>query len=589
MALFQRKITLCWPALEILDRRVPKKKLGTWNNAPWISRDLKRLLRKKKRLYNLYKKTNNPADKQKYRKFQKHVKEKLRKAQEDYIAESLNIDPKDKPKRFWSYIKAKKQDQIGIPPLKSDSGLKVDSLAKAETLNAQFQKVFTQEDVSSIPNKGPSNISAMGQIIFDAVGIKNLLQGLNSKKANGPDNIPTRLIKETATEISEVVCFLFNQSYRSGRLPSDWCKANIVPIFKKGKKQDPSNYRPVSLTVTLCKVMEHIIYRNIMQHLEHNNILYANQHGFRKNHSCETQLLSTIEDLAKNLDDGAEIDLQIFDFSKAFDKVPHQRLLSKLDYYGIQDKTLAWINSWLTGRFQRVVVDGEASSLVKVTSGVPQGTVLGPLMFLLFINDIHENLNSNLKLFADDALLYRTINTVNDGIILQNDIDKLAAWGRSWQMQFNVTKCHTMRITRKKEPVLIDYYIDGRKLSPVTNHPYLGVSLSSDLKWNTHVNNIVAKANKSLGFVKRNLYSCTERTKRTAYVSIVRPTLEYATAVWDPYRQEQIDAIEAVQRRAARFIKNDYNRSSSVTEMLKCLDLDQLQDRRPLCLFYFIG
>ena len=157
--------------------------------------------------------------------------------------------------------------------------------------------------------------------------------------------------------------------------------------------------------------MEHVIYRSIMQHLEHNNILYSKQYGFRRNHSCETQLLLTIEDLGKNLDEGYEVDLQIFDFSKAFDKVPHQRLLSKLNYYGIQGKTLAWINFWLTERIQRVVVDGEASSFVKVTSGVPQGTVLGPLMFLLFINDIHENLDSTLRLFADDALLYRSINS----------------------------------------------------------------------------------------------------------------------------------------------------------------------------------
>ena len=198
---------------------------------------------------------------------------------------------------------------------------------------------------------------------------------------------------------------------------------------------------------------------------------------------------------------------------------------------------------------------GEASSLVKVTSGVPQGTVLGRLMFLSFINDIHENLDSKLRLFADDALLYRSIDTVNDCIILQNDIDKLVSWSKSWQMQFSVTKCHTMRITRKKEPGLIDYYIDGRKLSPVINHLYLGVMLSNDLKWNSHVNNIVAKANRSLGFVKRNLYSCTETTKRSAYVTIVRPTVEHATGVWDPYRQEQIDSIEAVQRCAARFIK----------------------------------
>ena len=174
-------------------------------------------------------------------------------------------------------------------------------------------------------------------------------------------------------------------------------------------------------------------------------------------------------------------------------------------------------------------------------------------------------------------------------IILPNDIDQLASWNKSWQMHFNVTKCHTMRITSKKEPASMDFYIDGRKLSPEINHPYLGVMLSNDLRWNSHVNNIVAKANRSLGFVKRNLYPCTETTKRSAYVTIVRPTLEYATAVWDPYRQEQIDSIEAVQRRAAKFIKRDYNRTSSVTEMLKSLDLDRLEHRSKvhrLSIFY---
>ena len=162
----------------------------------------------------------------------------------------------------------------------------------------------------------------MDPIIFDVEGIKKLLQNLDCKKANGPDNIPTRLIKDTASEIADVVSFLFNQSYSLSQLPADWCKANIVPIFKKGAKQHPNNYRPVSLTVALCKVMEHVIYQSIMQHLEHNSILYSKQHSLRKNHSCETQLLLTIEDLAKNLDEGSEIDLQIFDFRRPLTRYP---------------------------------------------------------------------------------------------------------------------------------------------------------------------------------------------------------------------------------------------------------------------------
>ena len=217
-------------------------------------------------------------------------------------------------------------------------------------------------------------------------GIINLLRNLDNKKANGPDKLPTTLLTITAFEIADVVTFLFFQSYETGQLPKDWRNAHVVPVFKKGEKYDPCNYRPVSLTAVLCKIMEHLIYRNIIHHLEDNETLFANQHGFRKNHSCESQLILTVEDLAKNLhvDHGDQMDMIILYFSKAFDKVPHQRLISKLQFYGIQGNTLMWIKSWLTSRSQSVIIDGVCSKSVDVTSGVPQGTVQGPLMFLLF-------------------------------------------------------------------------------------------------------------------------------------------------------------------------------------------------------------
>ena len=190
----------------------------------------------------------------------------------------------------------------------------------------------------------------MESVILNREGIINLLKNLDSKKANGPVKLPTTLLKTTASEIAEAVTFLFSQSYESGQLPNDWRNAHVVPVFEKGEKHDPCNYRPVSLTAVLCKIMEHIIYRNIMNHLEDNDILFANQLGFQKNNSCESQLILTVEDLAVNLDHGDQIDMIILDFSKAFDKVPHQRLISKLQFYGVQGSTLTWIKSWLTGR-----------------------------------------------------------------------------------------------------------------------------------------------------------------------------------------------------------------------------------------------
>ena len=179
-----------------------------------------------------------------------------------------------------------------------------DSTSKAEVLSNHFQQMFTKEDLSSIPSIGCSDITAMETVIFNREGIINLLKNLDSKKANGPDKVPTTLLKITASEIAAVVTFLFSQSYETGQLPNDWRNAHVVPVFKKGEKRDPCNYRPVSLTAVLCKIMEHIIYRNIMHHLEDNDIFFANQHGFRKNHSCESQLILTVEDLAMNVDHG---------------------------------------------------------------------------------------------------------------------------------------------------------------------------------------------------------------------------------------------------------------------------------------------
>ena len=188
-------------------------------------------------------------------------------------------------------------------------------------------------------------------------------------------------------------------------LPSDWVMANVCPVFKKGSRTNTSNYRPISLTFVCSKTIEHIIYHSVVQHLNLNNILIESQHGFRSQRSCVTQLISLIEDLSYTMDQQKQTDVILLDFAKAFDCVPHQRLLIKLRHYGINDHICQWINTWLTKRKQRVTLDGSFSNFASVHSGVPQGTVLGPLIFLLYINDITEHINSKLRLFADDCLL----------------------------------------------------------------------------------------------------------------------------------------------------------------------------------------
>ena len=348
--------------------------------------------------------------------------------------------------------------------------------------------------------------------------------------------------------------------------------------------------------------MEHILFRHIMDHLEKYNILSSFQHGFHSNHSCELQLLISVEDLARNLDRGLQTDVLILDFQKAFDTIPHQRLIRKLDFYGIRGTILTWITKWLSARTQQVVVDGEASEPVHVRSGAPQGMVLGPLMFLIYINNIADNMDSatSIRLFADDCLLYRIIRSSDDTDSLQNDLNSLTDWSSKWQMSFNTSKCKLLHITTKRNPITHSYRMADNLLEMVKHHPYLGVELSHNLKWTNHIDNITPKANqngandmsecltfetafckKALWFIRRNLQRCPTSVKQQMYFALVRPILDYVSVVWDPHTTSDIQRLEMIQRRAAQFVTNNYKRTEgTVTDILSKLEWPSLQQHR---------
>ena len=283
-------------------------------------------------------------------------------------------------------------------------------------------------------------------------GVEKLLAGLNPSKAPGPDQIPARILKTLSRTLAPSLTEIFRQSVSTGELPSDWTMAWITPVFKKGSRSDPSNYRPVSLTCIVCKLLEHVICTHLRAHLDRYDILTPLNHGFRARHSCETQLLLTTHDLLKLRETNKQTDVAVLDFSKAFDTVPHKRLLGKLERYGIKGNIQKWIAGFLTGRRQCVVVDGTRSDEAEVLSGVPQGTVLGPLLFLLHINDLPLAIHTDTRyrLFADDCLLYRAINSTDDQAQLQNDLIQIEKWASKWGMKLNASKCHNMAIYRAK-------------------------------------------------------------------------------------------------------------------------------------------
>ena len=315
-------------------------------------------------------------------------------------------------------------------------------------------------------------------------GVLELLESLIPDKASGPDGIPAQVLKECAVPLAPVLTDFFQQSIDLEQVPEDWKQQHVHPIFKKGSKSDPANYRPVALTCLLCKMLEHIIASNIHSHLDNHSFIAAVQHGFRKYCSCETQLTTVISDFVNWMNQKKIIDAIVLDFSKAFDKVPHDMLLTKLSNADVTGQTRRWIRHWLKGREQRVVINGEMSEACQVTSGVPQGSVLGPLLFLIFINDIALDLHSTIRLFADDAILYRAISSHDDHRLMQEDLLTLSRWADTWCMEFNTKKCYAIHIQTKKqkrENVCIPYIMKGVELQRVSDTAYLGVNINEHL------------------------------------------------------------------------------------------------------------
>ena len=567
-----------------MKKNIPQKKVSSRWNLPWMTPEIKRLCRKKKRAWDAGKRNRNSHAWKRYQKLSKLVKESLENSHRTYVDNILNTSISEDPKKFYSYIKQKKSGQSNIPVLKTNGKLVSDPAEVAEALNSQYISQFSREPTGDLPNIDGESVPSMSDIVFTVPGIVKLLRNLNPAKASSPDLVPARILKLASMEIAPILCIIFQQSYNTGQVPLDWQQANVTAVFKKGDKTNPANYRPVSLTCIICKTMEHVIYSQIMNHLDGHHILVEFQHGFRSNHSCETQLLNTVEGLSCQLDRRQTTDLLILDFSKAFDTVAHRRLLHKIHHYGITGKTNMWIKSWLCNRQQRVVLDGSASADSPVLSGVPQGTVLGPLMFLLYVNDIGAKVSpqTSIKLFADDCLLYRTINSDADERQLQQDLDTMIEWSNTWLMRFNATKCHLLKITRQRKYLLTKYNINGSQLQEVSHHPYLGVELSSDLTWKTHICNITSKANRILNLLRRHLYGCNQDVKERAFTSLVQPHLCYSSSVRDPYYKYDISTLEKVQRKGARFVTGIYSYTESVTSMLDDLHWPPLQHRRKL-------
>ena len=495
--------------------------------------------------------------------------------------QKLGDNIKHDSKSFYKYVKSKQQVKDSIGPLKGQNGeVSSDSKFMAEELNAFFASSFTLENTENISSsnvkfKGDSEEKRTDLNITPELVRKHLLK-LKWNKSPGPDNIGSSLLLDICDYISEPLSLIFNRSIHLKQVPTDWKHANVTPIFKKGDKSDPGNYRPISLTSQICKVLESILRDIIVNHLNTHTLLLKSQHGFTKGKFCLTDLLSFLEDVTKAIDEGKPLDVIYLDFSKAFDKVPHIRLLHKIESHGISGNVAAWIGEWLCDRKQQVVLNGKFSRLQDVLSGVPQGSVLGPILFLIFVNDIDTVVSSHIQKFADDCKVCRSVPTAEDIDIRQQDINNLCQWSKDWQMLFNVKKCKVLHIGHNN--AYCDYSMNGEILQSVTEETDLGIIVSNDLKPSKQCVSAVKKANMTLGMIKRHIVSRDKNTIVRLYKSLVRPKLEYCIQAWNPSLIKDIELLEQVQHRATKLIPEISH--LPYHDRLKYLNLTTLELRR---------
>lgn len=544
----------------------------------WFNRDIANKIKERNKAHKLLTTQPTQARKLTHKKLCREV-DKLVKEAKRSEEKRVALACKSNPKEFYSYVNSRKPIKNSIGPLKDEEGALVSSdLGKANLLNKYFTNVFSTEDNSPIPEpairyEGPQ---VLDKITFSVEDIIYKIKKLKLYKSPGPDELYPYELSKLVNEISPHFYKIYSLSANQGKAPLGWKLANVAPIFKKGSRDIPGNYRPISLTSVACKIFESIIANLIVEHLERNNLLLDTQHGFRHGRSCLSNLLEFFHDMFSVYDYSRAIDVIYLDFQKAFDKVPHKKLMKKVRALGIVGEVADWIEDWLSNRKQRVLINGECSEWTNVTSGVPQGSVLGPLLFLIYINDIDIGLTSKISKFADDTKLGINANNKTDIEELKADLRKLGDWSETWQMPFNVDKCKVMHIGYRNPQ--IDYSLLGSNIQSVDQEEDLGVTISKDFKFSKQCLKVEKKSQKLIGYIKRQFKYRNKDVVLQLYTSLVRPHLEYAVQFWSPSLQKDISRLEAVQARATKLIPSI--RQLGYQRRLNRLNLYSLETRR---------
>jgi len=515
-----------------------------------------------------------------------------RAIKEYFAARELNLIEKNDLKYFYKYVNKQLSNRSSIGDIRCpDGALTSSDKLKCEAFNVFFTSVFTHDD-NNIPrfdSRVADTDICLSTINFSPDIVYDTLRQLKPSTCVDPDGLPNILLKSCASALCVPLCHIFDISFKDGLLPDTWKLASVIPIFKKGCTAEPCNYRPISLTSVCCKAMERIINDSLQTYLKHNNLITPAQHGFICKRSTCTNLLESLYDWTHSAEHKRGTDVIYFDFRKAFDSVSHPKLLHKLLGYGICGKLFNWLSNFLSNRKQFVTIGTATSDMVSVTSGVPQGSVIGPTLFLIFINDLCDaiyNLNVTNKLFADDLKMYAAAITGMANCDLIAALTHIESWCSMWQLQLAIDKCNVIHLYNRHKPSSVPstdcvYKLYNHPLSVCSSIRDLGVIVDNGLKFDVHISSIVHKALTRSCLIFKCFHSRRRDLLLKAYVTYVRPVLEYCSPVWSPHHMYLIDKIESVQKRFTKRIPGLFG--LTYEDRLLALGLQSLRVRRVIC------
>ena len=573
----------------MINECIPTKTVHIKNNEPpWFTSKAKNLKKEKLKMHKKAKKQNTGEVWAKFRRKRNEYLQEIVNAKRAYWekqSEEIKSNMERNDKEWWKltrYIYCKNKNISAFkPPLIVNNKETTSNDEKAEAFNAFFCTMSTI-DTSGAPPLPEINTSEqdLTKITVTALDVQDVLQALNPKKACGDDGISPRILRETARTISKPLSRIYNFSLATSTVPQAWKNANVTPIHKKGDKQSVSNYRPISLLSTPGKCLERCVHKVVYNYLLDRGKISKNQSAFRENNSTTTQLLELYHHIVSSLDQGKEIRFIFLDVSKAFDRVWHEGLLHKLKEAGISGKLLNWFQSYLTNRKQRVVIEGAASILKELLAGVPQGSILGPLLFILYVNELAELENLEIRLYADDATLYVTYDDAQTAAThLINSLEQVQRWATSWFVKFNPTKSESLTITRKRQPQILDVMLNNTTVTNVESHKHLGLTLQKDGKWTEHIREITSRASRRVDILRGYMYKLDRGSLERLYLTYIRPILEYADIVWDNCSGTESDKLEDIQRAAARVVCGA-KRGTSHARLYEEVQWEKLKDRR---------